>query len=51
MGKLVITAPWPGMMQTVYKDRKRFIDTYFQKYPVVILQAIMRNKIAMTIFG
>lgn len=33
MGKLVITKPWPGMMQTVYGDRQRFIDTYFKEVP------------------
>lgn len=33
MGKLIITQPWPGMMQTVYKDRQRFIKTYFSEFP------------------
>jgi acetyl-CoA synthetase len=33
MGKLVITQPWPGMMQTVYGDRKRFVDSYFKEFP------------------
>src|SRR5579863_3507643 len=33
MGNLVITNPWPGMMQTVYGDRDRFINTYFKEYP------------------
>ncbi len=32
-GRLVITQPWPGMMQTVYGDHQRFIDTYFKTYP------------------
>lgn len=31
VGKLVITHPWPGLMHTVYKDHKRFIDTYFSE--------------------
>jgi acetyl-CoA synthetase len=35
MGKLVIEQPWPGMMQTVYKDEKRFRETYFQEFPGV----------------
>ncbi len=33
MGKLVITQPWPGMMQTVYGDRERFVDSYFKEFP------------------
>lgn len=33
MGKLVITQPWPGMMQTVYGDRERFINNYFKEVP------------------
>lgn len=33
MGKLVITRPWPGMMQTVYGDHHRFVDTYFKEFP------------------
>jgi acetyl-CoA synthetase len=31
-GALVITAPWPGMMRTLYGDHQRFIDTYFTTY-------------------
>lgn len=33
MGKLVIKQPWPGMMQTVYGDRQRFVTTYFKDIP------------------
>ncbi len=33
MGKLVIKQPWPGMMQTIYKNRERFIDGYFKEFP------------------
>jgi len=33
MGKLVITQPWPGMMQTVYGDRERFVNNYFKEFP------------------
>ncbi len=33
MGQLVITQPWPGIMQTVYGDQQRFIDTYFKTFP------------------
>jgi acetyl-CoA synthetase len=28
-GKLCIRRPWPGMMQTMWGDHQRFIDTYF----------------------
>ena len=33
MGELVIKQPWPGMMQTVYGDRDRFVNTYFKQFP------------------
>lgn len=33
MGKLVITRPWPGMMQTIYGNRERFISAYFKEFP------------------
>ncbi len=32
-GKLVIRAPWPGMMKTVYQDKARFIQTYLSEVP------------------
>lgn len=32
-GRLIIKKPWPGMMQTVYNDEKRFIDVYFNDVP------------------
>lgn len=32
-GKLVIRQPWPGLMQTIYGDSKRFVDTYFKHIP------------------
>ena len=31
-GNLVIERPWPGMLQTVYGDPERFIDTYWAQY-------------------
>ena len=31
-GKLCIRKPWPGMMQTMYGDHERFIETYFTMY-------------------
>ncbi|XP_037538312.1 acyl-CoA synthetase short chain family member 2 like [Nematolebias whitei] len=32
-GYLVFRKPWPGLMRTVYKDHKRFENTYFKKFP------------------
>ncbi len=32
-GVLVIKDSWPGQMRTVYKDHKRFEETYFSTYP------------------
>ena len=31
-GNLVIERPWPGMLQTVYGDDERFIDTYWRRF-------------------
>ena len=31
-GNLVITAPWPGQIRTVYGDHQRVIDTYYATY-------------------
>ncbi len=31
-GALVMLAPWPGMMRSVYGDHERFIKTYFSDY-------------------
>ncbi len=31
-GSLVLKGSWPGQMRTVYKDPKRFIDTYFSTF-------------------
>lgn len=32
-GKLIIKKPWPGLMQTIYGDQTRFINTYFKDSP------------------
>lgn len=32
-GVLVLADSWPGQMRTVYKDHKRFEETYFSTYP------------------
>jgi acetyl-CoA synthetase len=31
-GTLVLTRPWPSMARTVYKERDRFIETYWERY-------------------
>src|SRR5208283_1327790 len=32
-GFLVIKSPWPGMLQTIWKDADRFKQTYFGRWP------------------
>ncbi len=32
-GNLVIKRSWPGQMRTIYGDKQRFFETYFQMYP------------------
>lgn len=32
-GLLVIKKPWPGIMQTIYKNHARFEADYFEKFP------------------
>jgi len=32
-GHLCFAASWPGQMRTVYKDHKRFEETYFSQFP------------------
>jgi acetyl-CoA synthetase len=31
-GYLVITKPWPGMTTTIYKDQKKYKETYWSKF-------------------
>lgn len=33
MGRLVITQPWPGMLQTIYGNQERFVAGYFKESP------------------
>jgi acetyl-CoA synthetase len=33
MGRLVISQPWPGIMQTIHGDHQRFIDVYLKEVP------------------
>jgi len=35
VGELVCTAPWPGMTRGIYKDPKRYLDTYWSRWPDV----------------
>src|SRR6266540_7245752 len=32
-GYLVFTKPWPAMLRGIYKDDKRYRDTYWSRYP------------------
>jgi acetyl-CoA synthetase len=32
-GYLAITKPWPGMIRGIWGDRKRFVETYWSKWP------------------
>jgi acetyl-CoA synthetase len=34
-GYLVLTKPWPGMLRGIWGDRKRFIKTYWSRFPGV----------------
>jgi len=31
-GNIVIRNPWPGIMQTIWGDRERFVNQYYRKY-------------------
>src|SRR6516164_6733974 len=31
-GNICIRNPWPGIMQTIWGDRERFVDQYYSKY-------------------
>jgi acetyl-CoA synthetase len=31
-GTLVITRPWPAMARTLYKERERFVEQYWERY-------------------
>jgi acetyl-CoA synthetase len=32
-GYLLLADSWPGQMRTIYRDHKRFVQTYFSAYP------------------
>ena len=31
-GLLVLTKPWPGMLRTLFKERDRYVETYFERF-------------------
>jgi acetyl-CoA synthetase len=31
-GLLVLRRPWPGMLRTLYRERERFVETYFARF-------------------
>jgi acetyl-CoA synthetase len=31
-GILILTAPWPSMLRTLYKEEDRFVETYFSRF-------------------
>lgn len=37
VGELVCTAPWPGMTRGLYRDRERYLATYWSHWPDVWL--------------
>lgn len=37
LGRLVIKNPWPGLMQTIFNDTKRFKENYFIQVPGMYL--------------
>src|SRR5207253_8026263 len=35
VGELVVLAPWPGMTRGFWHDRRRYLDTYWSRWPGV----------------
>lgn len=35
VGELVLKAPWPGMTRGFWRDRERYLDTYWRRWPGV----------------
>lgn len=35
VGELVVRSPWPGMTQGFWRDRERYLDTYWSRWPDV----------------
>lgn len=43
-GNLVITHPWPGMLRGIYKNPKRYQDTYWNKFKGIYLAGDVTRK-------
>jgi len=43
-GNLVITQPWPGMLQGIYKNPERYQDTYWNKFDGIYLAGDVTRK-------
>ncbi|HLA17397.1 MAG TPA: AMP-binding protein [Candidatus Limnocylindrales bacterium] len=35
VGELIVRAPWPGMTRGFWRDRERYLDTYWRRWPDV----------------
>ena len=33
VGELVVTAPWPGMTKSLWQDKDRYVETYWERFP------------------
>lgn len=44
MGRLIIKRPWPGMLQTVYRNHDRFVETYFKDVPGAYLSGDLATR-------
>ncbi|MFT4264262.1 MAG: acetate--CoA ligase [Nocardioides sp.] len=36
-GYLVLTEPWPSMLRTIWGDDKRYVDTYWSRFPASLV--------------
>jgi acetyl-CoA synthetase len=43
-GNLVLTHPWPGMLRGIYKNPKRYEDTYWSKFKGIYLAGDVTRK-------
>ena len=37
-GYLVLTEPWPGMLRGIWGDNQRYVDTYWARWPQLLLR-------------
>ena len=42
-GYAVLTRPWPGMLRGIWGDDERYVQTYWAKFPHLILRATARG--------